>query len=367
MLNLIGIISAVLKKITDSFNRANTTSGLGVTDSGQSWLETRGTWKINSNKAQSTDAGSSYPLYSINIGAKNVNVGAEISNGGPGLAFWITDSNSWWASSVNYTSVADRPYSCNCSTGCYSCRNSSCGCETCGTCRDSSCGCQTYGTTCVLNAYCQHPDCGSSTTISCAGNYQSSSDPGTLWTCSGATLGQVCSKAYVLDRWFYSTCQQTTVTNSCRTAACGCEQYNCIQYNLCQSCNCPCAQYASCESCANCGSYSYGCSTCYNNTEYAQIKLYSSVSGTVTVQSTLNVWSGTTGSYTTTAGSLLVSTSGNDITVKAYSDSSLTNQLGSTMTFTATSPTRGNSVGIIKTPSTANAGNTVDSFTAEAK
>jgi len=56
-------------------------------------------------------------------------------------------------------------------------------------------------------------------------------------------------------------------------------------------------------------------------------------------------------------------TNGNTISGYAYSDTSLTTQIG-TITSTPASPTKGNAVGIIKTPATTNQGSTVDTFAA---
>jgi len=66
---------------------------------------------------------------------------------------------------------------------------------------------------------------------------------------------------------------------------------------------------------------------------------------------------------------LSVDTSGNSITAKAYSNTTLTTQMGSTLTFTATNPTRvstvgDSAVGIINTPTDENriTGNRLDDF-----
>jgi hypothetical protein len=66
---------------------------------------------------------------------------------------------------------------------------------------------------------------------------------------------------------------------------------------------------------------------------------------------------------TTAIAAIWLQTSGDLITSKAYSDVAMTAQLGSTLTYTPTSPTKGTKVGIIKTPSTTQ-GSTVDSFSA---
>lgn len=111
-----GFLAAALSTLTDLFNR--TTSGsLGTASGGFSWTALRGTWYANGNAAQSDDAGSSYSIASAPL-AQNVTVSAGVTNG-TGLAFWVTDSNSWWASTSYASSTPGSPYTYAC--GSYSC------------------------------------------------------------------------------------------------------------------------------------------------------------------------------------------------------------------------------------------------------
>jgi hypothetical protein len=108
--------------------------------------------------------------------------------------------------------------------------------------------------------------------------------------------------------------------------------------------------------------------SCYTGTRSettytTSIVIVSSVSGTVVTQATSNISVNTT-SFTT-VGSIYVTTTGDSITSRGYSGSNLTGSaLGSQLSFTATSPTKGTSVGIIKGPSTGNQGSTTDNFLA---
>lgn len=294
-----GMMANAKRIITDTFNRAD--GSLGTSSSGSIWSVLRNTWSISSNKASSSTAGSSYPLAVFDIASQNQTVSADITNGGPGVSFWVTDANSWWASSANYSSSS---YSCNCQT-----------CSSCNSC--------TYNIT-VTGC----PPCGTSTVNNGCGCYSTYFDNGVGCVDPDSNLT-------------YAYCTTTV-------------------------CNSPCTQSVTGVSCANCGStdYSCNCSTCYNDS--IDLTIYSSVSGTVSTPSTLTVWTGSSGSFTTTVGSILVSTSSNTITAKAYSAAGLTTQLGSTLTYTPSSPTKGMKVGIIKTPSNTNAGSTLDNFAAEA-
>jgi hypothetical protein len=105
-----GIVSILtkLKAFVDNFNRANNPSSLlGASSPTNKWIAFRGTWGINSNKANTATAANTYPMAGIKTGAKTARV--KITNGtsghcGYGLAFWILDSNNW------YGLVSDRTY-----------------------------------------------------------------------------------------------------------------------------------------------------------------------------------------------------------------------------------------------------------------
>lgn len=107
----LGILAASLKKaITDAFNR--TTSGtLGTADSGQVWANLRGTWFANGSKATTATAASSYPIASVQASTTNTTTSASVTSG-TGVAFWIADSGSWWAS-TSYNSSQSYTYQCN--------------------------------------------------------------------------------------------------------------------------------------------------------------------------------------------------------------------------------------------------------------
>jgi hypothetical protein len=122
--------------------------------------------------------------------------------------------------------------------------------------------------------------------------------------------------------------------------------------------------YYSCyTSTRNATTYSCYTATRSETTYTSDLVLVSSVSGTVVVASTLNLAVNTSGF--SAVGSVYVTTVGNAITASAYSGSNLTgSQVGSTLSYTATSPTKGTSVGIIKGPSTGSQGSTTDNFLA---
>lgn len=120
----LGILAASLKKaITDAFNR--TTSGtLGTADSGQVWANLRGTWFANGSKATTATAASSYPIASVQASTTNTTTSASVTSG-TGVAFWIADSGSWWAS-TSYNSSQSYTYQCNPHTGYWASCNWTC-------------------------------------------------------------------------------------------------------------------------------------------------------------------------------------------------------------------------------------------------
>lgn len=211
-------------KIQDAFNRASTSLGLGTADSGQIWSALRGNWRISgSNTAVSDDSASSYPIASVNLGSSDVKVQVDTS-GGTGVAFWVSDAGSWWASYPLYsTSSSTTPVTGSCFSGsrsvtvqrsaCYTSTSSPCNVPSsfsAGACAGpfgggtactgtSSCSFQgSDGTCCSSSSGCAPPSCSNSTTTTpvyeCSYEDQKScsglncSLPGGTANCCGGTL-----------------------------------------------------------------------------------------------------------------------------------------------------------------------------------
>ena len=142
---ILGIIaSAILKFITDNFNRT-TTGSLGTSSSGSVWQAIRGVWYANGSAAQSDTAASSYPIASITFKA-DATVSTTVTEG-TGVSFWVTDANSWYATVAYHTQTT---YSCNCSTCCNTCQHTG---GSCGT----TYSCPTYGDY-VIGSSCYYTD-----------------------------------------------------------------------------------------------------------------------------------------------------------------------------------------------------------------
>jgi hypothetical protein len=105
-------------------------------------------------------------------------------------------------------------------------------------------------------------------------------------------------------------------------------------------------------------------STVTTYTYDTRVVVVSSISGSVATDSTTTLVSGA-GSLSP-INSLKVNTTGNDITVTAYSSAGLVSALGSPVVRSISEPTRGTSVGIVKGPTAYNQGTTLDNFSAQA-
>ena len=312
-MRFIGVVaSSVIKKMVDAFNR--TTSGsLGMSDNRQMWSAIRGVWYADGSQAKSDDASSNNSIVSVDLARQNVTVSASVSSG-VGPVFWLTSAGSWWAA-VPYATETSYSYACNP----YPCNPSTCY--------------QTCYNTCYETCYeiCQEQyNC--VTTYSCP--YGGSLYYGTY--CATGFSGSFPTSGY-----------NAVATTNCETRNVLCNPYSCNPYQ--------CNPY-------NCNPYPCNYQTCYSScTGYTQnyyLRLLQSVSGTVST-ATSDV------SLSSAAVAIMVQTSGNTITAKAYSNTSMTAQLGSTLTYTPSNPTKGTQVGLVKYTSPYNQGSTADNFLAQ--
>ena len=147
----------------------------------------------------------------------------------------------------------------------------------------------------------------------------------------------------------------------------GCTGYGCVFYNryppyACGAYGCTgygCTSYSS--SCSEYGCTGYGC-TAYGCTGYTQscqtcypqyIRVLQSVAATV---SELTSWT-----LASAVAAFRVKTSSNTITVQPFSDSGMTSQIGSDLTYNASSPTTTKTFGLMISPSSYNQGSTISS------
>jgi hypothetical protein len=174
--------------------------------------------------------------------------------------------------------------------------------------------CNAYSCNCVnCNPYdCNPYACNCTTSTSCPGWY------------------------YEIDGYCYPLGFESAPIPVTSSTTCSGTCYNTCYQSCCDTCYQTCYQ------------------TCTSTSNSYYLRLLKSVGGTVST-ATADV------SLASAAVAILTTVSGDTITSKAYSDSGMTNQLGTTLTHTASSPSKGYYVGIIKSPSD-NQGSTVDNY-----
>lgn len=348
--------TAYIPNFTDTFDRTNNSQEIGTSSAGFVYSSYKNpatnsadSWGISSNAASNSyipgysDAANTYPMRTIEVHKNNVSLSASIPSGGggPGLAFWVTARGSYWAASTYYEQTQTQTDSCN---GPPISTNSS----------GSGCSCPVESYTCNSNYgfTCNIGDCyGIASTVanSCTGStyYCGTTvyevgifDPGPTVTCSSTTVGQICSKGYNLAINQYEVTYCETGTNYT-------DGYNC---------------YRSQTTCYQCNTITSTISTVYNS----WLKIWSASGGSIVSAAEKKIATSNS-SYSKIYG-LSVSTSGDNITTKGYSNTSLTTQLGTDLTHTATGSTKAlangeTSVGIIKLNTANNLGSTLDNFT----
>jgi len=418
--------------ITDTFTRSSTSSGLGIAETGQPWNAIRGDWRVSgSNNAISDSAAGSYAISAVNFGNPDVTAKAEVSIG-TGVAFWVTDSGSWWASYVENTQTST-PYTYqeayNCRTEYYAGCSGVCTIQLppsggsaaycSGTCSQTVTGGITgWSYSGPSTSYFTCPNGGSLN-----GTYNTCYVTTTVYTCpaswpDGPYSGRCYNYAYNFYSYVNATATTSTTTYqatrnySCSgdcvpgpnpstgsggPASCYCPVYGTTTETTApvlsgSTCVCPSgysgsptynpavppssggtqtyypSNYPTC-SCTSGGSggggaYSgsnYVCdyrnATGYNITNYYNLKLIKSESNSIS-EATGSI------SLSSAPAAIVVKTLGNSVEVKAFSNAAATSQIGSTLSLTPSSPTKGTSIGIIKAPSAANQGSTVDGFSA---
>jgi hypothetical protein len=152
---------------------------------------------------------------------------------------------------------------------------------------------------------------------------------------------------------YYYSCNCSAYYYQCNcTTTYFCANWGCGSYQGAYFCN-TCQSYGSYSSCSTCTGYScstcsdYACSTCYPN----YMRVLRSVSGSV---SAVYTWT-----LASLAAAFRVKTSGDAITMQAYSNSNLTSQIGSDTTYTASSPAKTKRFGLSIGPSSYNQGSSI--------
>jgi len=299
-----GIKRRKIQVITSRLKAFNTFFDAFTSALNSAWKIINGSWASSSNTAYSSTPASSYPLATVPMAKSNVTAQIETAGQGTGIALWVTDSGNWWG----VVSGQDGATSCNCQT-CYTCN--AYGGATCYQWSNPQCVYTTVEYAC-------------SWSNACTGNCSNCCKWSTKGACSGY-CGSCCQwSGAVTANCFYYYCSATFNPGNCTAA--------------------------NPDYCISSSSYACNCQTCYP----PFIRVIQSASSIV---SEIYKWT-----ISSIANSLKVITSGTGITARAYSDNSLSTQIGSDLTYTATGATITTKFGIVVAPSSYSQGNSLDNF-----
>ena len=394
----IAIVSRLkaLLSLFENFSRSTLTNA-GATSA--KWRQVVTGWGVSGGKGTSSAIGA---LISTVFASADAVIKTKNAKPGVGPAFWVTDAGNWWAVTYNVTNICQTCSACGAYNSCSYCSSTAYG-------YDSSCGCASYSQTTCCNSYGDCTACASPFTYTCCTSYNvysccTNSVPYSYtcctqgyytYTCCTAPYsftGSCCAAYGYTYKGGPNSCisYYSCTINSCAaygdcTACAGygtCTMYTCLSwgacytcatYGTCNGCNsyytytC-CTGYISCTRCSGyyqctyCTGYSYGanascgCGSYYtyscNCADNHKIDLVKKENGTETVVAS------TTNSTTAISG-IKVTTSGNNVTAQAYSDTSFTNQVGSNINGTNTGQ-KSKEHGIISRASNNNQGYTID-------
>jgi hypothetical protein len=301
--HIASLTQSIRKSFTDTFQRSNTSGDPGITADGSRWNVLNGTFNIATNTLTTATAASSYPLSVVEMGVQNVNIGLVASGQGATAALWVTDAGNWWG-----VQTFSQPENCNCYDYSYSYN-----------CHDVLTGSGTTWSTCYQTVCID---------VGHTGYTPASYTPGYCAVQVGYYCASYVSGSYTPASYY------TYWTTECGPSPYDCNPQYWATYNyVCST------------------GYATACSTCYPQ----YFKIIKNISGTIT-----SVWSQAVAAV---SAAFRVKTSGDVITIQAYSDSGLSTQIGSDLTYTATGSTKSTKFGLAIAPSSYNQTSTINKIT----
>ena len=291
--------------VVDTFGR--TVSGLiGTSSDGKAvWNSLRGTWAANGSAAAIASAASNRNLSTIELDGSNItNLQVDVgTSGGVGLAFWVTDANSYYALYPSYSTSSSTSYPCN------SYRENSNFNNTSGMCSVTGNRYKIQGLCCVLNPFTEEG-------LACYGPIYVTSNTNV----DGSTFAN----------------------------------------NYCSSQGKQTYSYASSTTAHTLG---FQTSTVITTTYNSTVNLDKTVSGSTTSLVSSNYVSNTSGF--SKAQSIAISTSGNTISYSLYSSTNKGGSIISSGTNTPSTPLKGKQVGLFHGVSSVDQGTTATNFKVE--
>lgn len=345
-LSLGSLASSIRKVFYDTFSgRTNTTGGLGTATDGSQWVAVNGTIQVTSGAATATTtptsggAGTTYPMSVVNMPTSDNIIELQNTNEGSAVALWVQSSTDWWMVDVDSTfnTVPGNLYyyvsSNNSPT--YNPVQYSPSTPAGFTPGPSTPGPTTSGPASYSPGYA-----GGALYASTAGPVGPATysviPPGNPPKSYAATPGVPGPTSYSLTPGGFTPGSSTagTITNSAPTTS--------GTFSPSQAGPTTAGGYTA-------GNPNY--SSAYNPVTYAYSEMLRISKSTASVVNTIT---SAVISTVSTIKSLRVSISGNTITARAFSDSSLVTQLGSDLVYTATGATVTTQYGISISPSAYN-------------
>lgn len=114
------------------------------------WKVTRGSWSVTGG-SQIEAASNDYALLTAKMAKTDIDLQAWMPGAGTGVAFWVTDSNNWWALVTNQISEDNGLYCTGFYNFNYVTSNSGCGCYSYSYTYYNS-----YSFSCINNQYCRY-------------------------------------------------------------------------------------------------------------------------------------------------------------------------------------------------------------------
>jgi hypothetical protein len=305
------VASSVRKRFLDTFSaRSNTTGSLGTATDGSRWDAVNGTIQVTTAAATATTtpsaggAGTTYPMATVSMPTNNNSVKLAGTNEGSSVALWVQSSSDWWLVDVEGVQTVTTNYS----------------------------SAQNYN-----YVFAQNVTYGSNTNYYGVTNYTTSTGYSVFYSPSGYVVNYGFSGP-VSYRTIYSQtyggAYYVTSTNYFGSTSYFTSSGYSITYGTFYQYTSPGTFYT----------YASGSTTAYS--EY--LKIRQSVASTVSIIASALI------STTQSIKSLLVSTSGNQITARAFSDTNFVTQIGTDLVHTATGATVNTKYGIAVSPSAYN-------------